>query len=75
VVGGGVGWSYMTGGGGAQRIFHRRRRSGFMDVGGGGVRPNERTLKRRTRWAGVFSGFTRVIHFASDLCIPLAPQS
>jgi len=52
----------MTDGGGAPRIFHRRRRRrrGFM-VGGGvrGVRPNERTLKQRTRWTGVFSWFYR----------------
>ena len=48
----------MTGGSGAPRIFHRRRpRRGFMVGGGGvsGVRPNERTLKQRTRWTGVFS--------------------
>jgi len=42
----------MTGGGGgAPRIFHRRRRRcGFM-VGSGvvGVRPDERALKQRTR--------------------------
>jgi len=43
----------MTGGGGAPRIFHRRRRRWFM-VGGGGVRPDERALKQRTRWTGVF---------------------
>jgi len=49
----------MTGGDGAPRIFHRRRRRGFMAGGGGvgGVRPNERTLKQRTRWTGVFSWF------------------
>ena len=61
VVGGGVGWSY---------VFHRRRRRGFM-VGGsgvGGVRPDERALKQRTRWTGVFSGFTGVSHFTCDLC-------
>jgi len=47
-------WVVMTGGGGAPRIFHRRRRRrGFM-VGGGGVRPDERALKQRTRWTGVF---------------------
>jgi len=49
----------MTDGGGAPRIFHRRR--GFM-VGGSGVgsvRPNGRTLKQRTRWTGVFSWFYR----------------
>jgi len=46
----------MTGGGGAPRIFHQRRRRGFVVGGGGvgGVRPNERTLKQRTRWTGVF---------------------
>jgi len=45
----------MTGGGGAPRIFHRRRRRGFMVGGGiGGVRPDERALKQRTRWTGVF---------------------
>jgi len=41
----------MTGGGGAPRIFHRRRRRGFM-VGGDGVgdvRPDERALKQRIR--------------------------
>jgi len=38
----------MTGGG-APRIFHRRR--GFMV---GGVRPDERALKQRNRWTGVF---------------------
>jgi len=70
VVGGGVGWSYRTGGGGAPRIFHRRRRRGFMfGCGGvGGVRPDERALKQRTRWTGVFSGFTGVSHFTCDLC-------
>jgi len=58
VVGGGVGWSY-TGGGGAPRIFHRRRRRhGFM-VGGGGVRQDERAVKQRTRWTGVFFWFYR----------------
>ena len=51
----------MTGGDGAPRIFHRRRRRGFMVGGGGvgGVRPNERTLKQRTRWTGFFSWFYR----------------
>ena len=48
----------MTGGGGAPRIFHqRRRRRGFMVGGGGvgGVRPDERALKQRTRcMTGVF---------------------
>jgi len=58
----------MTGGGGAPRIFHRRRRRGFMVGGGGvgGVRPDERALKQRTRWTGVFS----VISAG-----PLAPKS
>jgi len=51
----------MTGGGGAPRIFHRLRRRGFMVGGGGvgGVRPNERTLKQRTRCTGVYSWFYR----------------
>ena len=51
----------MTGVGGAPRIFHRRRRRGFM-VGGGGVgdvRPDERALKHPTRWTGVFFWFYR----------------
>ena len=56
----------MTGGGGAPRIFHRRRRRGFM-VGVGGVRPDERALKQRTRWTGVFSCFTGVSHFICDI--------
>jgi len=48
----------MTGGGGAPRIFHRRRRRrGFMVGGVGGVRPDERALKRRIRWTGVFFWF------------------
>ena len=37
-------------------VEFRRRRRGFM-VGGGGVgsfRPDERALKQRTRWTGVF---------------------
>jgi len=54
-------WSAAALGGlmtGAPRIFHRRRRRGFM-VGGGGVRPNERTLKQRIYWTGVFSWFYR----------------
>jgi len=49
----------MTGGGGAPRIFHWRRRRGFMVGGGGGVRPDERALKQRTRWTGVFFWFYR----------------
>jgi len=58
----------MTGGGCAPRIFHRRRRRGFMVGGVGGVRPDERALKQRSRWTGVFSGFTGVSHFTYDLC-------
>jgi len=46
------------GGGGAPRIFHRRRRRGFM-VCGGSVRPDERAMKQRTRWTGVFFWFYR----------------
>ena len=52
----------MTDGGGAPRIFHRRRRRGFMVGGGGGVggvRPDERAAKQRTRWTGVFFWFYR----------------
>ena len=51
----------MIGGSGAPRIFHRRRRRGFMVGGGGvgGIKPNEITLKQRTRWTGVFSWFYR----------------
>jgi len=33
----------------------------------GGVRPDERALKQRIRWTGVFSGFTGVNHFTDDL--------
>jgi len=45
--------------------------------GVGGVRPDERALKQRTRWTSVFfSGLTGVIHFTCDLCYrPLAPKS
>jgi len=60
----------MTGCGGAPRIFHRRRRRGFTVGGGGvgGVRPDERALKQRTSWTGVFlSGFTGVSHVTCDL--------
>jgi len=59
----------MTAGGGAPRIFHRRRWRGLMVGGGGvgGVRPDERALKQRTSWTGVFSGFTGVSHFTCDL--------
>jgi len=42
--------------GGKPRIFHRRRRRGFMV---GGVRPDERALKQRTRWTDVFFWFYR----------------
>jgi len=58
VVGGGVGWSYD---------WQRQARRAFF-IGGGGVRPDERALKQRTRWTGVFSGFTGVSHFTCDLC-------
>jgi len=57
VVGGGVGWSYD---------WQRQARRAFF-IGGGGVRPDERALKQRTRWTGVFSGFTGVSHFTCDL--------
>ena len=68
----------ITGGGGAPRIFHRRRRRGFM-VGGGGVgdvRRDERALEQRTRWTGVFSGFTGVIQSISPVISarPMAPK-
>jgi len=51
----------MTGGGGAPRIFHRRRRRGFVVGGSGvsGVRPGERAVKQRTRWTGIFFWFYR----------------
>ena len=67
----------MTGGGGAPRIFHRRRRRGFMVDGGGvgGVRPDERALKQRTRWTDVFL----VLHGSATSPVisagPLAPKS
>jgi len=35
--------------------------------GVGGVRPDERALKQRTRRSGVFSAFTGVSHFTCDL--------
>jgi len=43
-------------------------RRAFFIGGGGvcGVRPDERALKQRTRWTGVFSGFTGVSHFTCD---------
>jgi len=58
----------MTGGGGAPRIFHQRRRRGFI-VGVGGVRPDERALKQRTRWTGVFFLVLQgsVSHFTCDI--------
>jgi len=71
VVDGGVGWSYdRRRRRAAPRIFHRRRRRGFMVGGGGvgGVRPDARALEQRTRWTGIFSGFTGLIHFTCDLC-------
>jgi len=49
----------MTGGGGAPRIFHRRRRRGFMVGGVSGVRPDDRAVKQRTRRTGVFFWFYR----------------
>ena len=58
----------MTGGGGAPRIFHRRRRGFMVDgCGVGSVRPNERTLKQRTRWTAFIPGFTGVSHFTCDV--------
>ena len=45
--------------GGAPRIFHRRRRRGFIVGGVGDVRPDERPLKQRIRWTGVFFWFYR----------------
>jgi len=68
----------MTAGGGAPRIFHRRRRRGFMVDGGGigGVRPNERALEQRTRWTGVF--FLVLQGSATSPVIsarPMAPKS
>ena len=44
-----------------------RRRGSTGGGGVGGVRPDERALKQRTRWTCVFSGFTGVSHFACDL--------
>jgi len=44
---------------------------GGLTTGGGGVggvRPDERALKQRTLWTGVFSGFTGVSHFTCDPC-------
>jgi len=35
--------------------------------GVGGIRPDERAMKQRTRRTGVFSGFTSVSHFIGDL--------
>jgi len=43
----------MTGGGGVSGVS--------------GVRPDKRAVKQRTRWTGVFSGFTGVSHFTCDL--------
>jgi len=66
----------MTGGGGAPRIFHRRRRRGFMVGGGGvsGIRPDERAVKQRTRWTGVFFWFYRG-HPPVISAGPLAPKT
>jgi len=44
-------------------------------VGGGGVggvRPDKRALKQRTRWTGVFSGFTDVSHFFAGPLVPIS---
>jgi len=63
VVGGGVGWSYdrqrrraahSSSAAAAAWLYGRRRGGGV-----GGVRPDERALKQRTRWAGVFFWFYR----------------
>jgi len=64
----------MTGGGGAPRIFHRRRPRGFMVGGGGvgGVRPDESALKQRTRWTGVLQGSATSPAISAG---PLAPKS
>jgi len=35
--------------------------------GVGGVRPDERALKQRTRWTCAFPGFTGVSHSTCDL--------
>ena len=40
---------------------------GGLMTGGVGVRPDERAMKQRTRWTGVFSGFTGVSHVTCDL--------
>jgi len=65
VVRGGVGWSYD------------RRRAFFIGGGGvGGVRPDERALKHRTRRSGVF--FLVLQGSATSPVIsagPLAPKS
>ena len=67
----------MTGGDGAPRIFYRRRRRGFMVGGGGvgGVRPNERALKQRTRWTGVFLVLQGSATSPVISARPLAPKS
>jgi len=70
----------MTGGGGAPRIFHRRRRSRFMvGVGGvGGVRPDERALKQNSALAGQ-AFFVLVLQGSATSRVisagPLAPKS
>ena len=63
MVGGGIGWSYDR---------RRQRAAHFSSAAAawfivGGVRPDERALKQRTRFAGVFFGFTGVSHFTCDL--------
>jgi len=50
------------------------RRAVFVGVGG--VRPDERAQKQRTRfWTGVFSGLTGVITSPVMSAGPLAPKS
>jgi len=67
----------MTGGGGAPRIFHRRQRRGFMVGGGGvgGVRPDERAMKQRTRWTGFFLVLQGSATSPVISARPLAPKS
>jgi len=70
----------MTGGGGAPRIFHRRRRRGFMVGGAGvsGVRPDERAVKQRTRCMQDRRFFLGLQGLATSPVIyagPLAPKT
>jgi len=60
VVRGGVLWSYNR----------RRRRAAHFSSAAAALAASarERALEQRTRWTGVFSGFTGVIHFTCDLC-------